>query len=431
MGILAKKIRAFAMSGRFERAFGLSARLMAAEPPAEIVESIMYPFDCGLTCAPENILLGLLAELERRPLPKRLEAWRTLTKSVLLDRLHRSNEALRESEKLAALPRHHGWMRWHRGLLLLSRWDYASARADFRAVLDCAPQIWKATALLAEIDLADGNAEEAFSAMDRLARRVPLPDLISVRAWRGAMLLWTGQYRRALSDLDWAVERRSPLARCWRGGCLIKLRRFPEALQDLDAQLREHPEDGEARVWRGEARRLTGALNPALEDLDVVLERGNDLWARANRGLARARQGDREGLREDYAAIPAWVRAHFLQKTAATIGPDSAPETIIAQLEEILKGGRGVRRMNHHLFPLWIPTPAAARRPLELTADVFRLDEAEAAYGEDPSIPGREALLRVSFACNQNCGFCFVAISKKIVPLEEIEYSTSLGNSVP
>ncbi|MFI5350115.1 MAG: hypothetical protein ACHQ2Z_11260 [Elusimicrobiota bacterium] len=358
MELLAGKMRSLVMAGRFERAFDLGERIMAAQPPAEVVESIMYPLDRGLTTAPEARFYALLSALNRRPRPKRFQAWYVLMASVLLDRLHWSHEAIRESEKLIALPRRYGWMRWHRGLMVLNnQWDYSAARADFRAVVDSAPQVWKAKALLAEIDISAGNTARAFLVMTRLLRDVDDPDRASVRAWRGEMRLRIGQYRRALRDLDWAAARRSPLALCWRGACFVKLERFPEALRDLDAQIRAHPDDYEAKVWRGEARRLMGLKREALEDLDAVCHRGRDLWAHVNRGLVRASIGDRVGLWADYSSLPDLVRHYFAWKLGKELSPDSPPDAVASQLEAMLRAGRGVRRMNQYLVPLWISSP--------------------------------------------------------------------------
>ncbi|MFI5348110.1 MAG: radical SAM protein [Elusimicrobiota bacterium] len=60
-------------------------------------------------------------------------------------------------------------------------------------------------------------------------------------------------------------------------------------------------------------------------------------------------------------------------------------------------------------------------RGIELTSDISQMKECEGRPGKNRSRPGREAMLRISFACNQNCRFCFVDLSKKIVPLEVVE----------
>ena len=60
---------------------------------------------------------------------------------------------------------------------------------------------------------------------------------------------------------------------------------------------------------------------------------------------------------------------------------------------------------------------------IRLTTDVLKVSEAESTRDDGP---GHEATLRISFACNQNCGFCFVDLSKTIVPLREIESSLDL-----
>lgn len=362
MELLAEKMRSLAIAGSFDKAFALGERIMAARPPAEVVEALMYPFDKGLTTLPATHFYDLLSIIKRRPRPRRFQAWYVLMSSVLLDRLRWADETIRESEKLLGLPRRYGWMRWHRGLLILNKhWNYSEARADFRAVLDSAPQIWKAKALLAEIDISQGKTSQAFLAMAQLSRSLQGADLASARAWRGEMRLWIGQYRRALPDLDWAVQQGSQLALCWRGACFIKLGLFPEALRDLNVQLRAHPDDYEAMVWRGEARRLMGLSREALEDLDAVCRHGShELWAHVNRGLIRASLGDRAGLWADYSILPDWVRCYFVWKLGKEIRPDSPPSEVTAQLEAILRAARGIRRNNKYLFALWLPSPTNA-----------------------------------------------------------------------
>ena len=190
----------------------------------------MYPVDRGLATFPDSALYDLLRAALRRSGRGRFHPWYTLLTTVLLDRLRWSAQALRESEKLVSLPRRYGWMRWHRGLMLLNNhWDPAAAAAEFQAGLEGMPQVWKARALLAELALARGERTRALRTMDRLLRTVPDSDRASVLAWRGEVRLWIGEYREALADLDSAVARQSPLALCWRGAAHLKLGHYPAA----------------------------------------------------------------------------------------------------------------------------------------------------------------------------------------------------------
>jgi tetratricopeptide (TPR) repeat protein len=361
--LLVRRLRELVAAGKFDAAFDLGERIMATRPPAEVVEAVMYPVDRGLSTFPDSGLYDLLQAALKRSARGRHPAWYLLLTTVLLDRLRWSAQALRESEKLMALPRRYGWMRWHRGLLLLNNhWEKDSAAAEFRAVLESAPQVWKARALLAELDLAQGARARALRTMDGLLREVQDPDRPAVLGWRGEMRLWIGEYRKALPDLDAAIERRSPLARCWRGGAYVKLGRFREALADLDAQLQSHPEDQEALVWRGEARRLMGRPREALADFDAACRLGNSpLWAYINRALAREKLGDVRGLWADYLLVPEWVRSYFSWKLGADVGSDTPPRVVAAQLEAVLAAARGIRRNDQYLYSLWIEPPTAPR----------------------------------------------------------------------
>ena len=368
MKLLVQKLRTLVAAGKFEAAFALGDRIMATRPPAEVVEAIMYPVDRGLATFPDSGLYDLLQAALQRSGRSRFRAWYLLLTTVLLDRLRWSSEALRESEKLVGLPRRYGWMRWHRGLMLLNNyWDKAAAAAEFRAVLESAPQVWKARALLAELDLSQGERARALRTMDELLREVPESDRTSVLGWRGEMRLWIGEYREALPDLDLAVARQSPLALCWRGAAHVKLGNFPEALRDLDSQLRSHPEDQEALVWRGEARRLMGRPREALTDLDAACRFGNSpLWAYINRALVRAKLRDVTGLWSDYLLVPEWVRSYFSWKLGADVKSDTPPRVIAAQLGAILEAARGIRRNDQYLYSLWLKPLVGAsqgRRP--------------------------------------------------------------------
>jgi tetratricopeptide (TPR) repeat protein len=362
--LLVQKMRELVAAGKFEPAFALGDRIMATRPPAEIVEAIMYPVDRGLTTFPDSGLYDLLQAALKHSARSRFRPWYDLLITVLLDRLRWSSEALRESEKLMALPRRYGWMRWHRGLMLLNNhWDKGAAAAEFQAVLESMPQVWKAHALLAELALARGERDRALRTMNELLSTVPESDRTSVLGWRGEMRLWIGEYREALPDLDQAVARQSPLALCWRGAAHVKLGDFPAALRDLDSQLRSHPEDQEALVWRGEARRLMGRWREALTDLDAACRFGNSpLWAYINRALTRSRLRDIPGLWSDYLLVPEWVRSYFSWKLGADVKPDTPPRVITAQLEAILVAARGIRRNDQYLYSLWLKPLIDARR---------------------------------------------------------------------
>lgn len=357
---LARRMRGLVMAGEFDRAFLVGERLMAARPTAEVVESLIYPIDTGLTTDPDSRFYEMLEAIKLRQQPRRLRAWYILLRSVILDRLRWSGEAIRVSGELLELPARYGWMRWHRGLMIMNNvWDFTTAKEDFRAVLESAPQVWKAKALIAEIDIAAGATAAALKAMAELEREVAPRDLPAVRCWRGEMLLWVGRYEEALPDLDWAVANASPLARCWRGGCRVMLGRHEEALADLDEQLRAHPDDREALIWRGEARRLIGRSREALEDLDAICRQdSHDVWARLNRGLAKADLGDRAGAWADYSILPDWVRHYFIWKLSAKITPETPTPELRAHLEKILAAAKGVRRSNQYLFSLWAESPA-------------------------------------------------------------------------
>ena len=161
-----------------------------------------------------------------------------------------------------------------------------------------------------------------------------------------------------MADLDAAAAVNNPDAPCWRGGAQVVLGRLDAAVADLTKLLKGDPTDHEARVWRGEAYRRLGRLDEARADLDDAIARSDgNIWAFANRALARLAQGDLQGAREDAARLAPPAHAYWLKENAAGaaavdaglpgyafVVPELSALELSTLLEETLSAALGCRR---------------------------------------------------------------------------------------
>lgn len=316
------RVRADLLAGRFGAAFSACEEL-ARTRDQETLEHLMFPLmevpDRELRARP-GLAAGLAAHARRNPRSR----WPALVRAYLFHRLATGEQAVAEAEKLADA----GWMRFLLGKLLLHvRRDYARAEREFAAAAQDAPGLMMARAYVAETLLCRGRTARALSILRSLADSFEGRIGADARAWRGEVLLWLGRYREAVRELDRAAAAGARFARGWRGAALSKLGRLEEALADLDAALAEHPDDQEMLTWRGETLRRLGRRKESLRDLDAALRMPlGSPWAAANRALLLG-EGD--------------PQAH----------------------EALLRAGRGIRRADPYLEPIWAGSRTSRSRP--------------------------------------------------------------------
>lgn len=344
------RMRAALMLGRFQAAFQEAEVVLTCHPSQRMLERAiggLSAWPCDLKVLPD--LVRRLQSWSRR-MPR--NPWPSFLIADALEKLNRIQEAIATTEPLLRAPRRYGWMRWLRGRLLLNhRCDFRGAEQEFLAALKSAPWMWQAKGHLAEIALCRGDEKEAFRILDGLAASLEGQDKAQAFAWRGELRLWRGEYRQALGDLEEGVRGGAPFAFCWRGATLLRLGKPREALKDLDAALHIDPQDSEARTWRGEAFRLIGEPLRALEDL---VRPGGNFWAVVNRALVREGLGDFKGMRSDFEALPPEVIGFF--RKSSSLGPFRGyqPQAARDLLRAGLALGRGVRRPDRYLFPVWM-----------------------------------------------------------------------------
>jgi tetratricopeptide (TPR) repeat protein len=342
------RFRANVKLGDFKAAFAEAEALLAAQGSQECIDSFFV--------SPEpSELLSTLEALKSFSVLQPDNPWPRYFRATLLSNMGRGEEASAESERLAKAPVRYHWMRHKQGeILLTNRRDYAAAEKEYAAALACVPGFWKARAALAEIALCRGDAALAIRRVDELIERAPERTQAWGHACRGRILLWSGEYARALESLAIAADAGVPYALRHRGAARLLSGRLDEAASDLEDALRQGV-DAEGLTWRGELRRLRGDSPGALEDLGAAIrmDGSNSFWALANRALARGAAGDEGGMWSDFSMIRRDVLDAF-EAAAGVRAKAPGDPAVRATLEAGLRLGRGVRVANEYLFPVWM-----------------------------------------------------------------------------
>lgn len=352
-------MRGLVREKRLEKAFSLGESILDREPDAETIEALMCPLDADARELPPDLMYDLLTRLKTKPLPRALRPWQSLMRVNLLERLARTEEAFLATEELCRMPARYGWMRTLRGIMLTRiRFAYRDAESDFRAVLRSIPKFWKAKAYIAEDALCQGERRRAFKTMDEVVPALKGYAAAAALGWKGEMRLWCGDYVGALRDLTESVRGNGHMSMCWRGASLYKLGRPKQALAELDAYLEKWNCDQEGLIWRGEIKRRQGRFKEAMQDLDAAVRlRNTPFWAHVNRGLALAAQRDFDGMWADFYVVPGQVMAFFQWKCKISIERDHTPANAVKLLEAVLEAGKGLRRSDCYLYPVWLDRP--------------------------------------------------------------------------
>jgi tetratricopeptide (TPR) repeat protein len=189
-----------------------------------------------------------------------------------------------------------------------------------------------------------------------------------VLTWNGEVLLWLGEYRRALRAFDAAVRMGAvTFVYGWRGAARLKLGDPHGALRDLDRALALDPKDLEAVVWRGETLRLLGRYDEACRDLDhFIAHHPSSAWGYLNRGLLLGARGDEAGMRDDFARLPSGIASLLRRRFRIPDGRNPDPAQLRRMMQAGLDLARGVRRWEAYVDRIWMRRVRAsrvARRP--------------------------------------------------------------------
>ncbi|MFA6317306.1 MAG: tetratricopeptide repeat protein [Elusimicrobiota bacterium] len=353
------QVRALVRERRLEAAFALCEGILDGDPDAEIIEALMCPLDADARELPPGLMYDLLTALKTKPRPRSMKPWADLMRVNLLERLTRTEDAFLATEALGKLPGRYGWMRILRGIMLTRiRFAYKDAEAEFRPVLKTSPRFWKTKAYIAEAALCQGEAARALKTMDGLISDLKGYEAAAALGWKGELRLWCGDYAGALKDLTESLRGGAHMSMCWRAACLYKLGKPDAALSELDAYLKKWDCDQEGLIWRGEIKRRQGRHKEALQDLDAAVRlRNSPLWAHINRALVHAALKDHDAMWADYYVLPVQVVSFFQWKCKIDIETDRSPEKVRRLLEAILDAGKGLRRNDCYLYPVWMDRP--------------------------------------------------------------------------
>lgn len=360
-------------AGRYHAAFRVAEAVLDRLGRFESLPVLQWPWwrRVGRAVNEERFLVRELQRLRTAARAGRFPQWFAYYRAVLSGQLGRLDDALAELPRLATLePARYSWMLQAFVPVHLERLDFRGVIAACRAILRHAPDQWWVRCRMAEAHLALGDRAEALRQLAQARVGADPRVLREVLTWHGEVLLWMGRYRAALRLLDRAIRLgATTFVYGWRGAARLKLGDAAGALEDLDRALELDAKDIEAYVWRGEAHRLAGRHAAALRDLDRFLESQPDCcWGLFNRALVRAGLGDDAGLAADLAAVPREVECAVRRRLGlpADRAPTAAEQRALATAA--LELGRGVRRWERYLYPIWLGRDGrrdarAARRP--------------------------------------------------------------------
>jgi tetratricopeptide (TPR) repeat protein len=337
---------AFSQSGRYRQAFACAERLLDARAGARTA-AIWNPWGWIPMELIKSRDAAALAALREDPA---CGAW----PDYLLGLLFGYDDA--QLARLAALPpARYGPLRLQIGHSLLSLGRFEEALRW----LDEAPRrgaaSWWAHGHAAEALVCLGRGAQAARRMRQAVAEAPSDERASALAWSGEIDLWLGRYGAARRSLDAACRSRVSLAYCWRGAVELQMGSPKRAVALLDEALRLRPDDLEAAVWRGEAKRRLRLWKESLDDLSRA---PGHFWSRVNRGLVMAAVRDEDGLRAEFRELPGCV-VDFIRRRARLAAP-SSPARMRRVLEAALRLAKGFRREDHGQR-VWVRGSDAAR----------------------------------------------------------------------
>lgn len=327
------RFQALVQLGRFEEAFRLGERMLAAAGAAE-VQAFSHPWLLGQwECVRDEQLAALRAM--KGPAP-----WVHYYRGLL----ERGDAALSELGLAveSAAPRH-AWMLFKAGWANLYLSRFAQAERLLRAALRARPADPRTRGFLAETLLCRGRGEDAVKEMTRALAEAAPGEASATRVWRGELLLWLGRYREALADLEPCRAEGPAWGLCWLGAAELLLGRPRDAERTLDKLLADYPLDREARVWRAEARLALGRPREALDDLGHA----QGLWAHVDRALAW------RALKDEERTLACYHEAAAELELPKAEGAAEAERRLLA----LRRRAKGFRRDNYGQAPWLGPSP--------------------------------------------------------------------------
>lgn len=347
-------------AGEYLPAFRLGEAVLDRFGRFESPGQLMWPWWRKLrrAVAEDRFISRELGRMRAAAKGGRFPHWFAYYRAILLSDASRNQEkALLELERIKGLdPERYSWMLQSFVLVKLGELDFPGAVAISRDILSRAPSHWWVRCRMAEAIMAGGDAAGGLREFEEAERTCPAGQLGEVLTWHGEVLLWLGEYARALEKLDAAVAAGAKtFVFGWRGAVRLKLGDHARALADLDAAVALDPKDFEARGWRAEAYRLLGRRAEALADIEHLVTRGpKNYWTYINRALLRDAAGDEAGMAADLEEAPAEMRALASKRLGIPAGGRPARLEMRLILTSLLDWAGGIRRWEKYVQPIWM-----------------------------------------------------------------------------
>ena len=250
-----------------------------------------------------------------------------------------------------------GRYRWMRFSLIpyFFRYDLRYMLKELSGIVDCIPHDYLVRCRNGEALLSAGRTVEGFKqfetaiAMNDSARG-------DIEAWKGEMLLMTGEYKKAFESLEIAVRLKAACALCWRSVAYFKMGHIQESLNDFGQVVEKFPEDIEARVWKAEILRTLGRFNESLEDLNFIIKNRSDYnFALFNRALVYYELGDYRNMRKDFVKIDSKLIGIISIRLRIKKTKKINSSQIYKILRMGLKMAKGNRRAEKYLLQIQFP----------------------------------------------------------------------------
>jgi len=346
---------------RYTAAFRLGEAVLDNFGRLESPGQLMWPWwrDIRRAVAEERFIARELARIRAAAKSGKFPHWFAYYRAILLSGASGNRKkAVLEYERIRDLDaERYSWMLQSFVLVKLGALDFPGAIAVSRHILSRAPSHWWVRCRMAEAYMAGGDVPRGLREFEEAGRACG-PGLKSeVLTWHGEVLLWLGEYARALEKLDAAVALGAKtFVFGWRGAARFKSGDCAKALEDFDRAVELDPKDFEARGWRAEAYRVLGRNAEAHADLEYLIGHGpENYWAHINRALLRDALGDASTMAADLAKVPAEMLALLKKKLEI---PQDETRLTRGQMRLILTSAldwaKGVRRWEEYVQPIWM-----------------------------------------------------------------------------
>lgn len=350
--------RAYCAVGKYADAFKAAEKIMHSNTIT--IDELSDPFVGAMSA---DFIKKQLDLVSRAKVPKRLKIWKTFYKATLNRRIN-CEELKKISELIVGK---YVWMKYPLAIDLRNNRNFVKSIKFLTEAKKVRPKDWLLNCAIAEALLCNGQKQEAFKQFEKIYSDKFMRNA-NVKAWKGECHIFTGQYAKAITDLDSAIVRENPIAYTWRGAAHFKSGMCRQALKDLNRAVRHRPNDLEARVWRGEVYRILKKFKRALLDLNFVIKQNRGyLWAYFNRALIKNTLKDYSGMKQDFDEINNHELIDIIKKRLnLKLSGKITRKQIVEILIKGLEFAKGNRRDDNYLLTIAFPeynlklkTPAA------------------------------------------------------------------------